>query len=154
MDTAISALGTFMANGAHLLAYPHLQDLDSGPNGTRSDPVILARTYDMYRVDLDLVTPGWNLKEHGEWSPENVDSRLQAFFKHLKRGYNEAPKPRQIEVAIVTHDAILKKLLSHSTTREDPNLDVTNCMFNGVHLTQMSTQQVNMWRRMLGIPVG
>ena len=86
-------------------ALPELQNTDKGPSGRGMDLEELGRNYAAEgKMDVrGYMCDGWNKKDEGRWSPEEVKWRcdhLKRFLKGLWVG------KKRVEVVVVTHGSL------------------------------------------------
>jgi len=115
--------------GIPVIAMSHLQNLDSGPNGSGLDRNELANRYNGNNLDkgkfgllpdwvkTNLVPEGWNLKETGKWSADEVQWRLDFVWGFLQAIWVDTNfGEHKVEIVIVTHGSLLRKLVKDGST--------------------------------------
>lgn len=108
--TIYTALYTFEAeidDGKRVVALPEVQEVSTLPCDIGSEPEVLVAEFPASRVDLGLVTPGWNDKNlDGPWAPvmETLDERARRARVWLRElGAEAAAKGGEAHIVVVTH---------------------------------------------------
>ena len=125
LSTCCLALSNVIKRGVKVWAVPHIQNFDSGPNGTGKDLIEMRNFYGVSdgektvegtgefagMVDVTtFMTEDWNKKEDGRWSPPEIGWRIQFVRDLLKKILDEA-NGKHIEVFIVGHGSTLENLV-------------------------------------------
>lgn len=110
---ALALRDALLREEVKVYALPELQNMDKGPSGNGMDLEELENFYAANeKLNVwDYMVEGWNKKNAGRWSPEEVKWRcdhLKGFLKGLSVG-----KGLVEVVVVVTHGSHLKKLVEN-----------------------------------------